>query len=119
MLDISYQKLHDICVAFHTLGVQEFKCFEELYSVSAFYGGFTDMAEAVDLQVSNVRKALKKMEQRGIVCICYAPDGKQRVDKIFLLDGWQDELVRTAKKYTHSFEYCKKPRDKNKFKEAS
>ena len=113
-MELTYQKLHDICTAFHTLGIQEYRVFEALFAVRVFDGGYTELGEAVGMDVSNTRNAVKKLEKRGLVCVCTIPDKERYVIGFFLIDGWQDELVRTAKNYKHSYEDCKKPRKKKR-----
>ena len=91
---------------YQKLNPQKTSIINFLHECDVFEGGYTDLAEAMGIakkNAPNIRKALIKLDEMGIVCIVRQPsaiyDDDGNVVKsapmkaCFLVDGWMNVLL--------------------------
>lgn len=109
MVDFNYKKTFEVMKAYAALGAKERKIIEHLYGLDVFEGGYSDLSRQLNLEVANVRSAVKYLDALGVVNICYAKpvneieyyqnkNGKtvakhNNMKACFLVAGWLDVLI--------------------------
>ena len=102
----TYEGRFELMKAYAYLDVQRQQIIQFLFERDSFEGNFSDLTEAlgkdVKKNVSNITKAVKKLNEMQLVYISYDPkefDENGNVSKcarpksIFLMDGWIENLI--------------------------
>lgn len=91
-----------LCLKFKQLGVSEIRIMEFLDKQSdfTFVGGYSDLARAIgrkDYEITNITKACKILEERGLVTIWKNPgtNGVCRATKFRLNPMWDIKLMKS------------------------
>lgn len=108
MLDMNYEKTFELAKAYAQLGVKERKIMECLFEKD-FMGSYSELAKMLNIDVSNLRNALKYLEALGIVHIGYCKyidelkfkrnkNGKvitsyNPMKYCYIVDGWMETLI--------------------------
>lgn len=112
-MEFNYEQTFDLMAAYHDLGERENKIIKYLMTMVMFDGGYKELADATNIEVSNLRNCLLYLDALGIVNIVRCKyedevkrtlrkDGKiasfNKMKSCYLVDGWMETLIRQYKK---------------------
>lgn len=89
-MNIKYSEFLEVCKAFYKLPKHDYLVFNFLSDTDIFRGTYTDIAKNIDVDVSNVCKACKRLADLGVI---YAEK-----NCFFILDNWYENLLKNADK---------------------
>ena len=113
LLDMNYKKVFEVAKAYAELGAKERKVMEYLFN-DVFEGSYSELAQQVNMNQSNLRNSLKYLDALGIVNIVYFKsidelkfkqnkNGKiitshNPMRACYIVDGWMDIIIRQYQK---------------------
>lgn len=96
---MNYQQTYNAMRKFYELGKIEVMIMDHLFQTSIFYGTYSDLAKIIGKDTSNVRKAIIKLESRGIVYIVrkkyddeLTDNDNNPMEACYIVDGWMHIL---------------------------
>ena len=104
MKNFDYQKTYKFARAFYELNPLEVEIMDYLFQYDIVEMSINKLAKAIGKDVSNIRKALIKLNNRGIVCIVnkYTEDELKEnnikhntVEAMYIVDNWIDNLLNS------------------------
>lgn len=99
MLDLDYQQTYQLMRKFQEIGKIETLIMDYLMQRSYAEVTYTELGEIIGKDSSNTRKAIKRLENRGIVHIVYESYDEEKdcgcgaMTACFIVDGWMHILL--------------------------
>lgn len=96
-MKFDYQNVWQLMKAYRSLTKQEAMIMEYLWNNGAEIT-YSKLAKELNIDASNIRKALLHMEEIGIICIVRKYNKKEHkknnsMTACFIVDGWMDNLL--------------------------